>query len=115
MNTSLQVARDSSGAPVIVAALRTPIGTAGRSLAGVQAAELAAAVIGPLCRAEWLDPTQVDDVVLGNCMGPGGDVARVAALAAGLPLEVPGLTVDRQCGSGLAAVDVAARTLGRGP
>jgi acetyl-CoA C-acetyltransferase len=47
-------------------------------------------------------------VVLGNCMGPGGDVARVAALAAGLPVEVPALTVDRQCGSGLAAIDVGA-------
>ena len=42
----------------------------------------------------------VDDVVLGNCMGPGGDVARVAALAAGLPVEVPAMTVDRQRGSG---------------
>jgi acetyl-CoA C-acetyltransferase len=48
------------------------------------------------------------DVVLGNCTGPGGDVARVAALAAGLPVAVPALTVDRQCGSGLAAIDVAA-------
>ena len=48
-------------------------------------------------------------MVLGNCTGPGGDLARVASLAAGLPVDVPGLTVDRQCGSGLAAVDVAAR------
>jgi acetyl-CoA C-acetyltransferase len=51
------------------------------------------------------------DVVLGNCTGPGGDLARVAALAAGLGVDVPGLTVDRQCGSGLAAVDVAAALL----
>jgi acetyl-CoA C-acetyltransferase len=115
MSTSTRRAREASDAPVIVAALRTPIGTAGRSLAGVEAAALAAAVIGPLSRAEWLDPAQLDDVVLGNCMGPGGDLARVAALTAGLPLEVPGLTVDRQCGSGLAAIDVAARMLGRGP
>ena len=50
----------------------------------------------------------IGDVVLGNCMGPGGDVARVAALTAGLPVTVPGLTVDRQCGSGLAAIAVAA-------
>jgi acetyl-CoA C-acetyltransferase len=48
-------------------------------------------------------------VVLGNCMGPGGDPARVAALAAGLGEQVPGLTVDRQCGSGLDAIGVAAR------
>jgi acetyl-CoA C-acetyltransferase len=50
----------------------------------------------------------VSDVVLGNCMGPGGNLARYAALAAGLPVEVPGLTVDRQCGSGLAAIATAA-------
>ena len=50
----------------------------------------------------------MDEVVLGNCMGPGGDPARVAALAAGLGLAVPGLTVDRQCGSGLEAVSLAA-------
>ncbi len=47
-------------------------------------------------------------MVLGNCTGPGGDVARVATLTAGLPVDVPALTVDRQCGSGLAAVEVAA-------
>ena len=68
------------------------------------AADLAAPVLRALADAV---PLPVHDVVLGNCMGPGGDVARVAALAAGLGIEVPGLTVDRQCGSGLAAVDVA--------
>jgi acetyl-CoA C-acetyltransferase len=87
--------------PFIVAALRTPIGTAGQALRQVQAAELAAPVIAALAGH---DPTEV---VLGNCMGPGGDVARVAALAAGLPHGVPALTVDRQCGSGLAAIEVA--------
>jgi len=88
--------------PVVVAALRTPIGTARQALRGVQAADLAAPVIAALAHH---DPV---DVVLGNCMGPGGDVARVATLAAGLPVEVPALTVDRQCGSGLAAIEVAA-------
>lgn len=89
-------------APVVVAALRTPIGTAGRSLARVDAAGLAAPVLRRL--ADAFPDLSVSDVVLGNCTGPGGDVARYAALAAGLPMEVPGLTVDRQCGSGLAAV-----------
>lgn len=89
-------------AAVIVAALRTPIGTAGGSLAGVDAAGLAAPVLRRLAAA--FPQLPVSDVVLGNCMGPGGDVARYAALAAGLPVEVPGLTVDRQCGSGLAAI-----------
>ena len=46
-------------------------------------------------------------MVLGNCMGPGGNVARVAALTAGLPVDVPAVTVDRQCGSGLAAIATA--------
>jgi acetyl-CoA C-acetyltransferase len=97
--------------PVVVDAARTPIGTAGRSLAGVPAVALGAAVLRRLAAAGWFDAGQVRDVVLGNCMGPGGDVARVAALTAGLPVEVPALTVDRQCGSGLAAVDVAVSTL----
>src|SRR4051794_23238677 len=50
----------------------------------------------------------VDEVVLGNCCGPGGDVARVAALGAGLGTGVTGVTVDRQCGSGLEAIRLAA-------
>ena len=53
-----------------------------------------------------LPTDRVDDVVLGNCMGPGGNIARVAALQAGLPATVPGVSVDRQCASGLAAVGV---------
>jgi acetyl-CoA C-acetyltransferase len=97
--------------PMIVGALRTPIGTAGRSLAKVTAPELAAEVLAKLCTADWLTHSEVIDVVLGNCTGPGGDVARVATLAAGLPVDVPALTVDRQCGSGLAAIDLAAARL----
>jgi acetyl-CoA C-acetyltransferase len=99
-------------APVLIAARRTPIGTAGRSLAGLTAADLTAPVIRAL--ADELDPAataELRDVVLGNCMGPGGDVARVAALQAGLRVGVPGLTVDRQCGSGLAAVVLAVSML----
>jgi acetyl-CoA C-acetyltransferase len=56
----------------------------------------------------------VDEVLLGNCMGPGGNVARVSALAAGLPPSVPALTVDRQCASGLAAIDLAAQLVRTG-
>jgi acetyl-CoA C-acetyltransferase len=96
---------------VVVAALRTPIGTAGGALAAVTAADLAAPVLRALADAV---PLPVQDVVLGNCMGPGGDVARVSALAAGLGIDVPGLTVDRQCGSGLAALDVGAHLVRRG-
>jgi acetyl-CoA C-acetyltransferase len=107
--------------PVIVAARRTPVGTAGRSLAGLDVTGLAAPVLRALCSDLQAlgadagshpgldDGPAVDEVVLGNCMGPGGDPARVAALAAGLGTSVPGLTVDRQCGSGLEAVSLAAR------
>ncbi|MGH3413165.1 MAG: thiolase family protein [Marmoricola sp.] len=90
--------------PVIVGAARTPIGTAGGRLAAVPAAELAASVL----RALTAEHGVPGEVVLGNCTGPGGDVARVAALTAGLPDDVPALTVDRQCASGLAAIEVAA-------
>ncbi|HEX6249359.1 MAG TPA: thiolase family protein [Nocardioidaceae bacterium] len=92
----------ASDAPVIVAAYRTPIGTAGRSLSDVDAASLAAPVLRRL--VDDLPDLPVEEVVLGNCMGPGGNVARVAALTAGLPVEVPAVTVDRQCASGLAAI-----------
>jgi acetyl-CoA C-acetyltransferase len=95
--------------PVIVAAARTPIGASGRSLAAFDAAGLAAPVLGQLRHAVSALP--VVDVVLGNCMGPGGNVARVAALSAGLPVDVPALTVDRQCGSGLAAIATAAASV----
>ena len=104
MDTAPAPRRDDDH-PVVVAALRTPIGTAGRSLAGVGAADLAAPVLRALAAAV---PGPVSDVLLGNCMGPGGNLARVAALAGGLPHAVPAATVDRQCGSGLAAVALAA-------
>ncbi len=93
--------------PVIVAARRTPIGTRGRALAHVPVDELAAAAIrAALTDAETAigSSLTIADVLLGNCMGPGGNPGRVAALASGLGVGVPGGTVDRQCGSGLAAV-----------
>ena len=92
--------------PVLVAARRTPIGTAGLSLREVDTTGLAAPVLAAL-RAE-LDLGSPDHVVLGNCMGAGGNVARVSALAAGFDVSVPALTVDLQCGSGLAAITTAA-------
>ena len=95
-----------TGQPVIVAAARTPIGTAGRSLAALTAADLAAPLLAHLAAG-----TSVDEVVLGNCMGPGGDVARVATLQADLGHDVPALTVDRQCASGLAAIVSASAAL----
>lgn len=97
-----------TGAPVIVAARRTAIGTAGRSFASLTVDALAAPVLAAVADAVAPAGLPVDDVVLGNCMGPGGDLARVAALRAGLGEQVPGVAVDRQCGSGLDAVMQAA-------
>jgi len=97
-----------TGAPVIVAARRTAIGTAGRGFAEHTVDALAAPVLAEVARVVAPAGLPIDDVVLGNCMGPGGDVARVAALRAGLGHDVPGVTVDRQCGSGLDAVLQAA-------
>jgi acetyl-CoA C-acetyltransferase len=104
--------------PVVVAARRTPVATAGKALARVEVAELAAPVLAALADdvAALLPQASpvVDEVVLGNCCGPGGDIARVAALAAGLGVEVPGVTVDRQCGSGLEAARLAFALVGSG-
>ncbi len=96
------------GAPVLVGGLRAAIGTAGHAFAGLDVIELTAPVLAAV--AEQVTPLGlgVDDVVIGNCLGPGGNTARVAALAAGLGDTVPGVTVDRQCGSGLDAVLQAA-------
>jgi len=92
--------------PVIVAARRSPLAVRGRGLARVDAGALAGEVIAAVVRDAGSPP--VADVVLGNCTGPGGNLGRIAALAAGLGIGVPGATVDRQCGSGLAAIMDAA-------
>ncbi|MBT2516242.1 thiolase family protein [Streptomyces sp. ISL-90] len=95
-------------APVIVAARRTAVATAGRGYAGRTVDALAAPVLAAVAASVSPAGIAVDDVVLGNCLGPGGDVARISALRAGLGHQVPGVTVDRQCGSGLDAVMQAA-------
>jgi acetyl-CoA C-acetyltransferase len=99
---------------VIVAALRSPIGTAGRSLAAMSAADLAAPVLTAVLD-QLPEGAALREVLLGNCMGPGGDLARVAALQAGLPEAVPALTVDRQCASGLAAITLGASLVAAEP
>jgi acetyl-CoA C-acetyltransferase len=91
--------------PVIVAARRTPIGTAGLALRDLEVQALATPVLRSLAIDAGLE--QPSQVVLGNCMGPGGNLARVATLAAGFDVATPALTVDLQCGSGLAAIVTA--------
>ncbi|MBP2231711.1 acetyl-CoA C-acetyltransferase [Azospirillum agricola] len=100
--------------PILVAARRTPVGRIGGSLRDLPVEDLAAPVIRAVLADAGLDPAEVDDVLLGNAAGPGGNVARLSALAAGLPVAVPGLTVDRQCGSGLEAINLAARLVQAG-
>src|ERR1700682_1869185 len=94
-------------------AIRTPIGRYGGALAAVRPDDLAAIVLRELLRRNSsLDPAAVDDVILGCANQAGEDnrnVARMAALLAGLPIEVPGVTLNRLCGSGLDAVGYAAR------
>jgi acetyl-CoA C-acetyltransferase len=99
----------------LVDAVRTPVGRRGGGLAQAHPADLGAHVIGALlARVPWLDPAAVDDVVFGcvDTIGPqAGDIARTAWLAAGLPEAVPGVTVDRQCGSSQQAVHFAAQAV----
>ncbi|MHC5796296.1 thiolase family protein [Lacisediminihabitans sp. FW035] len=113
--TSPHGLRDANG-PVVIAARRTPISTRGMRLAHLAVDELSSAAIRAcLDDAGRLGSTLgIGDVVLGNCMGPGGNIARLAALAAGLDVSVPGMTVDRQCGSGLSAIITASDSIRAG-
>ena len=98
--------------PVIVGAVRTPVGRRGGGLAGLHAVDLGAAALRALVDRGGVDPGRVDDVIMG-CVSQTGEqavnVARNAWLAAGLPEEVPATTIDRQCGSSQQAVQFAAQ------
>ncbi|MFF8382544.1 thiolase family protein [Streptomyces kanasensis] len=102
----------------IVDAVRTPIGKFGGALSSVRPDDLAAHVVRALVdRTPDLDPARIDDVYFGDANGAGEDnrdVARMAVLLAGLPVSVPGVTVNRLCGSGLEAVVQAARAVALG-
>ncbi|MET3920777.1 thiolase family protein [Arthrobacter sp. UYEF20] len=100
--------------PVIIAARRTPICRANGALKTLRAHELLAPVLRSLLTDAGVAAESVTDVVIGNAVGGGGNVARLAALEAGLPVSVPGLTVDRQCGSGLDAIALASRLVAAG-
>ena len=98
----------------LIDALRTPVGRRGGGLADAHPADLGAHVISALVQRSGIDPLAVDDVVFGcvDTLGPqAGDIARTAWLAAGLPEEIPGVTVDRQCGSSQQAVHFAAQAV----
>jgi 3-oxoadipyl-CoA thiolase len=98
----------------LVDAVRTPIGRHGGALARVRPDDLAATAIAALVKRTGIEPSIVDDVILGCANQAGEDtrnVARMALLLAGLPVEVPGQTVNRLCGSGLQAVASAAQAI----
>ena len=101
----------------IVEAVRTPVGRYGGALAGVRPDDLAAAVLEAVVARSGIDPTIIDDVILGCANQAGEDnrnIARMALLIAGLPVEVAGQTVNRLCGSGLQAVASAAQAIAVG-
>lgn len=100
--------------PLIIAARRSPIGRAGRSLKTLSVEKLMVPVLQALLADVGLAASCVDEVILGNAVGVGGNIARLAALAAGFPVTVPGLTIDRQCGSGLEAINLGARLIQAG-
>ena len=102
---------------VIVDAIRTPIGSLGGVLASVRPDDLAALVIKSIVERNQLDPALVEEVYFGCANQAGEDnrnVARMASLLAGLPVEVGGVTVNRLCASGLNAVNQAARAIRSG-
>lgn len=102
---------------LIIDALRTPIGRHGGALAGVRADDLAAMAVRAVVERTGVDADRIDDVILGCANQAGEDnrnVARMAALLAGLPVSVPGQTVNRLCGSGLQAVVSACQAIRAG-
>ncbi|MDX9993438.1 MAG: acetyl-CoA C-acetyltransferase [Anaerolineales bacterium] len=102
---------------LIIDALRTPIGALGGGLAAVRPDDLAALVMRTILERNKIDPASLEEVIFGCANQAGEDnrnVARMAALLAGIPVSVPGITVNRLCASGLAAVNIAARAIRNG-
>jgi acetyl-CoA acyltransferase len=99
---------------VIVEAVRTPVGRRGGALSGLRPDNLAAAALKEVINRAGISPEVVEDVIMGCVSQSGeqaGDIARVAALLAGYPIEVPGVTIDRQCGSSQQAVHFASQAI----
>lgn len=99
---------------VIVDAKRTAIGKLGGIFKRTAPENLGAAVIQSLIIENNVSVDTIDEVILGNVIGPGGNIARLTALTAGLPVEIPAVTIDRQCGSGLEAINQACRLVQAG-
>ncbi|ROR05120.1 thiolase family protein [Erwinia sp. JUb26] len=108
---SLNYQPEDDWQPIVVAAVRTPVGKAYGMLAELSMEALLAPLFDRLLAAFPADFRAIDEVIIGNATGGGGNIARLAALSAGLPLAVPAVTVDRQCGSGLEATINACRLI----
>ncbi|MFD0715863.1 acetyl-CoA C-acetyltransferase [Paenibacillus sp. GCM10027626] len=104
---------NQSQQPVIVSAVRTPIGSFGGAFANTPAVQLGAVAIAAAIERAALAPAEIDEVIMGNVLqaGLGQNPARQAALAAGLPVEVSAMTINKVCGSGLKAVALAANAI----
>src|SRR5919199_2646465 len=98
---------------VIVAAGRTPIGSFGGALSSLPASALGAKVLSALLSRSKIDPAEVDEVILGKVLtaGSGQNPARQAAIQAGLPVSVPCMTINKECGSGLKSVHLATQAI----
>lgn len=101
-------------AAYIIAARRTPVAPRNGAFRHVEAADLAAATIRAMLKDAGVEGAEIDEVILGNALYGGGNPARVAALAAGLPESVPALSVDTQCCAGLDAILLAASRIAAG-
>lgn len=99
---------------VIVSAVRTAIGKQGGSLSSIPAHIFGAEVIKEAIKRARIQPDMIEDIIMGNVISGGGNIARLTALQTGLSLELPGLTIDRQCGSGINAVNLAAQAIQAG-
>ncbi|RJQ56897.1 MAG: thiolase family protein [Desulfobacteraceae bacterium] len=98
----------------IIGCARTAVGRFGGGLASVQPEVMAAEVISALLEKTNLNPARVGEVILGNVLNNGGNIARVAALQAGMPMEVPGVSIDRQCAGGIESVHFGAMMIRTG-
>jgi acetyl-CoA C-acetyltransferase len=96
---------------VIVSAVRTPIAKKGGALAALHPSVYGAMVLKEAVKRAGLKGDEIDDVILGNCLSGGGNIARLSLLEAGLPFTIPGITIDRQCGSGINSVALAAEAI----
>ena len=101
---------------VIVSAVRTPIGSFGGGLKDVSAAKLGAIVLKEAIKRAGIDPAEIDEVLMGNVLqgGLGQNVARQAALEAGIPKEVPSMAINKVCGSGMRVISLAAQMIKAG-